>query len=393
MSRFAAVAPPTATLHALWPAYLVLVMAFFDNLAVVPLLAPYGRTLGADPALTGLIVAAYSITNLLGNIVAGYALDRWGRRRPLLLSLWGTALVLSSYAMVRSAGELLILRAVHGFTISALTPAAVAAIGDRSPEGRRSLEAGRIGATIGLTAVAAPPLGGLIGQSWGIQALFWSLAALMALSGLVAFLRFPETLDPRERTSASVSPWSLLRQPGLRWTYVGALGLTLAMGALTVYLPLTVEELGYRARTSGLLFGLFALLALAVMLGLRARRDALAQQWWRLRGGLLGLAAGLILVGAETSLAGLLSGMGLFGVGFGFAFPAMTVLVQSYAPSRGRGTAVALFFALYSLGVILGQTSSGLLLSHGLRPPLLIAPGLGALALWLTWRDPDRRKP
>ena len=73
--------------YTIWAARLVVFAAFFDLFVQFPTIAPYAESLGASAALVGVIVAAYSFTNLFGNLGAGYVLDRWGRERPCF-SAW-----------------------------------------------------------------------------------------------------------------------------------------------------------------------------------------------------------------------------------------------------------------------------------------------------------------
>ena len=70
--------------RATWAARLVVLAAFFDLFVQFPTIAPHAEQLGASAALVGFIVAAYSFTNLFGNLGAGFILDRWERRTPLV---------------------------------------------------------------------------------------------------------------------------------------------------------------------------------------------------------------------------------------------------------------------------------------------------------------------
>ncbi len=69
--------------YSIWAARFVIFVAFFDLFIQFPIVAPYAGSLGAAPALVGIIVAAYSATNLIGNLIAGLILDRWGRKGPV----------------------------------------------------------------------------------------------------------------------------------------------------------------------------------------------------------------------------------------------------------------------------------------------------------------------
>lgn len=108
------------------------------------------------------------------------------------------------------------------------------------------------------------------------------------------------------------------------------------------------------------------------------------------------MVLGLVLIAiAVFALAGLerwewiLAAMFLYGVGFGALFPAMTALLSDQAQPAERGTVSGLFMAVYSFGVIVGTTSTGLLVRvqelwsiHPFQTTATVAL-LGALATWV----------
>ena len=141
----------------IWAARLVVLTAFFDLFVQFPTIAPHARSLGATTILVGVVVAAYSVTNLFGNLGAGFVLDRWGRRRPMILGLAITAIAVVSYAFVNTPEQLLVARAVHGIGAAALTPGAFAILGDRVASDQRGRAMGLAGALIAIPAMIGPP--------------------------------------------------------------------------------------------------------------------------------------------------------------------------------------------------------------------------------------------
>ena len=51
--------------------------------------------------------------------------------------------------------------------------------------------------------------------------------------------------------------------------------------------------------------------------------------------------------------------MAVFGLGYGLVFPAATALVASATGADRRGMAFGVFYAVYSLGVVVGASGSG----------------------------------
>ncbi|MEN3001225.1 MAG: MFS transporter, partial [Armatimonadota bacterium] len=248
----------------------VAVVAFLDTFAMLPVLAPYARQLGASDAQAGLTVGIYSLANLLASFASGVLLDRFGRRLPMATSLLAAAGLIALYGVVRSWSLLLLVRALHGVSGAVFIPALFALVGEHG-RSDRVWAMGRTGAMIGAVALLAPPLAGFVADRYGEPILFAGIALLMGLAGGVALLWVPECYarPPRE---APIHPLMALRQPGLLSIYLLTFGLTFAMGMLTYRLPVMLEGAGYGAAYRGRLFGLFALLAIGVMMAVRQRR-------------------------------------------------------------------------------------------------------------------------
>ena len=353
----------------LWAARLVILVAFLDLFMQFPIVAPYARSLGASAALVGIVVAMYSATNLVGNLIAGVVPDRWGRRRPVFGGLLGTAAALLGYALARAPGQLLAARAVHGLMAAALTPGAFAIIGDSAAVDRRARVMGVSGAIIAIAAVVGPSVAGVMRDRVSFQAVFLLSAALM-LMAFAVFWRLgqetaPATQEARAQNRQARTGFSaLLVHPQLVAAYLAALALTVGLGTLVAHLPIVMAAKGESSMRSGLAFTAFAIVAMIAMAGPLNR---LSDRYGRLGPMAVGLAvisAGMLVLGASGDVSGAMLGMGVFGLGFGVLFPAVTALVAEAVGRNERGTAFGIFYAVYSLGVVIGSVVSGLLAEH-----------------------------
>ena len=120
-----------------WAARFVVLAVFLDLFMQFPTIAPYAESLGASAAVAGIAVAAYSFTNLFGNLGAGPLLDRLGRRGPMLVGMAVSAAAVLAYSVVQSPGQLMAARAIHGLGAAVLAPGAFSIIGDSAPDDRR----------------------------------------------------------------------------------------------------------------------------------------------------------------------------------------------------------------------------------------------------------------
>src|SRR5690625_5849878 len=75
--------------------YIVVIVAFLDTFIQLPIITPYSLELGATYALAGAIVAVYSLTNMIGNIVGGHWIDKFGRKKMLLTGMVVVAIIRS----------------------------------------------------------------------------------------------------------------------------------------------------------------------------------------------------------------------------------------------------------------------------------------------------------
>jgi MFS family permease len=343
-------------------ARLVVLVTFLDLFIQFPIVAPYAASLGASPAVTGLVVGVYSATNLVGNLLAGVWLDRWGRRRPVLIGLLASAVALAAYALARTPEQLIVARAVHGLATAVLTPGAFAIIGDSAAEDRRARVMGVSGAIIAVAAVVGPPLAGIGRDRLGPEAVFVGGAVLM----LVAAAIFGPLVEPETAPAADASRagragyWQLLGQPRLVGACLAALALTVGLGTLVTHLPQVLTTRGETGMRAGLAFTVYALVAMLVMATPLNRLSDRFDRFRPVAAGLVLIGAGMLLLGLVGGAIGVAVGMGVFGLGFGLLFPAATALVAEASRRAERGFAFGLFYAVYSLGVVIGALLSGL---------------------------------
>ena len=71
------------------------------------------------------------------------------------------------------------------------------------------------------------------------------------------------------------------------------------------------------------------------------------------------VSAGLVVLGVSDVFWAIAAGMALFGLGYGLVFPAAAAMATAATGAARRGTAFGMFYAVYSLGVVVGATGSG----------------------------------
>ncbi|MCX2727571.1 MFS transporter [Thermomicrobium sp. 4228-Ro] len=348
-----------------WVLRLLLFASFFDLFVQYPIAAPYASALGASPALVGAIVAAYSVSNLLGNVVAGIALDRFGRFPLLVAGALTTAAVVAAYTLARTPAQLLSLRLLHGLTVAALAPGTFALSGDLAQGDRRARAMGANGAVIALAAIIAPALAGIVQERTGFATVFLLDALVLAVAGslVLAAGRSLRRLESARGGRAQSPSSALTALRALTVPYGALLLFAFALGTFVTGLPEQLHALGIAPSIRGAAFSTYGLVAAGVMVSPIASR--LIRRAWRLGTaiGSLSIAIGLGLAGTGSAVStverAVLSGAAFFGLGFGFLFPALTTEVARRTEPGQRGRAFGVFYALYSLGVIGGSLVAG----------------------------------
>jgi MFS family permease len=243
---------------------------------LIPSLAPL---LIADLNLTraqigGLIGFTFVIVYSLVGLVLGVVADRWPRRALIAggLSLWSVMTVVSGSA--RGYLALALPRFFTGVGQAALTPAALAMLGDAFPRRRLGLASGIYYAGLPIGTGLSLGLAAWIAPRYGWRACFYLVGVVgLAALGLVAMAREPSrrgTIDLQAEPHAGSPPtpsfamlardlWrALVERPALMLVMVGGAMLTYGSAAATHGVTWLVEERGFDFATAAYLSGLMA---------------------------------------------------------------------------------------------------------------------------------------
>lgn len=368
-------------------AFFVIVVSFLDTMAQLPVLPSFIRSLGAGAGMVGIVLAAYSVANMAGNIGAGLVIDRLGRKTGILVGMVVAGGAVALYAIVGSPLQLLGLRVVHGLGGAILIPAAFAFSGDAANPTSAGRAMGRAGAAVALAAMIGPAAGGLVQATLGARPLFLSLAALLIATSVLVLVFLPESYrEVRPDTAPRLRARRLgpvLRDRRLHFVYAAIFFVQLAMGTLSFALPLAVETAGFSAARTGMLFSIFSLVAITFFM---APTAGLSDRYGRpvvIRLGMFFLMLSLGVLSFGTGLLLMAFAMTVYGIGYGLAFPAMCATVVDRTDRTNRGTGFGVFYAIFSLGVAAGPVISGVLVQSGVSPTLVTAGVLGIAQLVL----------
>jgi len=299
----------------------------------------------------GLLVAATTPAAILLQPFLGRYADRRGRRLILVAGPIVFGVCISAFSLAESLGLLIAIRALAGIGEGAMYLAPATVVNDLAPDERRGEAVSLFSLYVWTGMAVGPPLGELILRDTHFDTVFLTAGALSVAGGLLA--RFvPET-----RPAAVPAPAGRgLRGRGALAPAVVQVMEIMGWIGLIAFVPLYARELGMEG--AGLVFAVNAI----VVLSIRGLGRKLPDRLGPRRGGTLGLvgcAAGLVVVALWRDPAGLYAGTALFFAGHSLLYPALMMLVIGRTADEERSSAVGLFTASASFGVAVGAISLG----------------------------------
>lgn len=179
-------------------------------------------------------------------------------------------------------------------------------------------------------------------------------------------------------------------------TLVAMFSLQLSNLGFAPLLPSIQRDLGMSYTQLGLFAGIYGLLALALSVPAGAGAKWLGEKRV-LVAGLLGVAAGSVLLGRAWNFESALAFRGLTIFGYRFAFVSVLIAVVLTAPPALRGRTMGILGATSSLASVVGAPLGGALVGAvGWRSAILGYAGMavvGAGAFWLFYRPPGAGVP
>jgi MFS family permease len=313
-----------------------------------PLYPLYQQELGFSSFLVTVIYATYAV-GVIAALLCGQLSDEIGRRRVLLPSLLLS--VASAIAFVFAGGLVLLFigRVLSGVSAGMFTGTATAALVDLVPPngGRRATLAAAVASMGGLGL--GPLLAGLLSQYAALPLhLVFLIDLALLVPALAGIALMPEPI--KGKAAARLRLPGLLVPPQVRATFIraaipgfaGFAVLDLFSAVAPVFLNQTLHFPNHAL--SGLV--VFAAFAASTCGQLLLERFP---QHLALPAGCIGLIIGLILVAGGLqvrSLALLMAGAVVAGLGQGLSFRAGLAAVNAKSPSGQRGEIASSFYVV-----------------------------------------------
>ncbi len=322
----------------------------------------YLNELGASNTRIGLIWSVTAIAAILARPPIGRTMDTRGRRPVIVMGGVLNVVVCALYLTVTSLDAwIYAVRIAHGVAEAMLFTALFTYAADHVPAARRTQGL----ALFGVSGMLSITIGGLLGEvilaRAGFDALFVAATVLAGLS-LLASLPLRDTRDvgPADETPSRGLRAAFVQRDLQPIWWIGTV-FAIALASIFGFLKRFADDTGLGSVGSFFAAYTIAAIAMRVFFGWLPDRVGPKRVLYP---SLLALAAAFFgMAQADDARDVVLAGV-LFGIGHGMTFPILFGILVTRARDAERGSAMAIFTALFDVGMLVGGPTFGYLIDH-----------------------------
>jgi len=312
------------------------------------------------------LLFAFGTGSVVSILAGGFVTDRFGRRRTLLVSLFGSGVLAVAMGLVPSTAAFVPLLVAFGFIADLYRPASSAMISDLLPSSDRASGFAGMRMAVNLGWASGTALGGVLAD-WNWRLLFLGDGLTTLAFGALVYLTIPETRPaaivmpvappPHGATQGATEarpvfgrgPTNPLRDGVYLATTLAGFLLTMIFCCHLTVLPLTVtQSAGYPAVVFGLLASVNGILIAFFEISITER----LKPFRRLRLAALGsflVALGFGMVGLVMHWAWFLLAVVVFTAGEILSSPQAMSFIADWAPPEARGRYLSFYQAMWSV--------------------------------------------
>jgi len=193
-----------------------LILAMGTGVAV-PAIPAIAKSFHVGFAVATGITTSFLIGNVAGALPAGWLIDRFGRRRVMLMGPILTAVMAFAVVFAKTYPELLALRFADGFAAQMWLMGRIAGISHGSSPEQRGRQISWMFGMDNTGRALGPLIGGVMASSWGIRSPFIAYGVLALLALVPAYRYLQDT--PRRDPVLDAPKASVASEPMERYTY------------------------------------------------------------------------------------------------------------------------------------------------------------------------------
>jgi len=336
-------------------------LGFIDTSLIIPIIALYARSLGADIGTIGIIVGTYSITNIITNVFGGRWTDRFGYKLPLIIGLCGDAIAIFLYTLCQTPIHLALVRAFHGLSGGFIGPATMSFTAYQSSSTQKGKAMSIYGAAIAAATLVGFGAGGTIASRFGFNVLFYVGSSLPIIGVVLASLMPANksvSTGQKKPNYNIINFLKLITRGRISVSYLSIFAQYFSFGGIVALLPLYIATLSLGVFHVGMLLAIFSLMFIVIQIVSGRAADRAG----RLKPTTTALIMSILALSSLSfarSFPTLALVMTVYGIAYGLLFPAISALLVDNTSQQEYGIATGVFHALITLGVAAGAPIMG----------------------------------
>ncbi len=353
--------------------YLVSMAAFFGPFTQTiysPLLPELAKQLQASQDAVNLTIAIYPIFFACMQLVYGPLMDRFGRRELLLIGFMFYVCATIGAALSETVTQLLVFRALQAMGVAAGSVAAITIIGDLFEGHKRGRSMGIYQMLVAMGPGLGPVVGGIVGQHYGVDRLFWLLFAISLAFWLVMFFGLPKTQAAhvdggqfRLRQMTAV----LTHRIGLAIVVLGSVQYAVFYTLLVLLPNIMVDVYALTPSRIGWLFlPISVCIVIGSMVGGRVQEHVEAKKLLLLLASINMMSVLLFALTASLSIPAMVISLAMFGLSLGLSLPVQITILANEMPNH-RATATGVYNFCRYVWMTIGPVAGTFFYRYGYR--------------------------
>lgn len=375
--------------------FIALFIGFINILSftiIIPIIYVYAQEYGLNDFQTSLLFGIFPLAQFFATPVIGKLADIFGRKKLLVISLFGTAVASLMTAFAPTVWFLFLARILDGIT-GGNNSVAQAVISDVTEPKNRAKIFGIFGAMFGMGFIVGPLLS-LVLIKYSLNIPYIASAVFAFTATLITLFFLPETLEKTEE-KRKVN-WKNLFGKDILTAYkipkVGPLFIISLISGLTftmftfAFQPYVLNGLGGSIRDVTILLVMFGVVSMLVQvfgigpLSKKFKLINILAVALLLRGIVFILLTAVPIFWYFVAVSVLLSAVNPL------AKPIISTLITNFSDANRRGEMLGINESYLSLSNAIGPVVGGIFLSINLRMPFMFAGVLVFFVAYLAYR-------
>ena len=315
--------------------------------------------LDGTAAQGGLAVSVFLVSAIIMRFFAGLILEKYGKRRVLILSVLMFAVSTILYVFIDDFTLLLFLRFFHGIWFSLMTTVGGAIAADIVPPERRGEGLGYYGIAMNIAIVAGPFIALTLQPIMAAKTIFIIFSIIMVIGFFCALaVKAEEAAPVKVEGKRKFTVHDFIETKAMPIASVGFF-ISFVYASIVSFISVYAESLGL-LKTASYFFVVYAVAMLLVRPFSGRIFDSKGPGIVIIPSCIL-FAIGLFSLSMTESPWMLLVSGALVGLGYGTLLPSFQTLAIQSADKHRSGYATGTFFAFYDSGMAIGTASLGVI--------------------------------